>query len=224
MTGTSADDIAMEFRKRIVDGIWPDGTRIPPERDLAKEFDVARNTVRRACDLLQQDNLLARYVGRGTYITAATKSGSLADIAARMEGTSPADMMEIRLFLEPEAAAFAATNATSAELSDIATAHHNAVAATDMPTFEQWDTEFHKLVFDCSRNQLLREINNILTFLRNQGPWFEMKKRSFSDDRRLRYCDEHARIVDALNRRLPSEAHAAMRAHLVTVQKNILGR
>jgi DNA-binding FadR family transcriptional regulator len=224
MTRTSADDIAVELRNRIEDGQWPDGTRIPPERDLAKEFDVARNTVRRACDLLQQDNLLARYVGRGTYVTANAKSGSLADIAVRMEGTSPADMMEIRLLLEPEAAAFAATNATSAELANIEAAHLNAVAANDMPTFEQWDTEFHKLVFDCSRNELLREINNILTFLRNQGPWFEMKKRSFSNERRLRYCDEHARIVEALNHRLPNEARDAMHAHLITVQKNMLGR
>jgi DNA-binding FadR family transcriptional regulator len=224
MTRTSADDIAVELRNRIKDGRWPDGKRIPPERDLAKEFDVARNTVRRACDLLQKDNLLARYVGRGTYVTANAQCGSLADIAARMAGTSPADMMEIRLLLEPEAAAFAATNATSAELANIEAAHLNAVAAPDMPTFEKWDTEFHKLLFDCSRNELLREINNILTFLRNQGPWFEMKKRSFSDERRLCYCDEHARIVYALNHRLPGEAREAMHAHLVTVQRNMLGR
>lgn len=224
MTRTSAEDIAAELRTRIAQGIWSDGARIPPERDLAEEFDVARNTIRRACDLLQQDNLLARYVGRGTYVIAQSKAHSLADIAVRMEGTSPADMMEIRLLLEPEAAAFAATNATSAELADIEAAHHNAVAATDMPTFEQWDTEFHKLLFACSRNELLREINNVLTFLRNQGPWFEMKKRSFSDERRLRYCDEHARIVDALNKRLPGEARDAMHAHLMTVQKNMLGR
>ncbi|PTB87488.1 FadR family transcriptional regulator [Thalassospira xiamenensis] len=224
MTGTSADNIAVELRSRIDDGRWPDGTRIPPERDLAKEFDVARNTVRRACDLLQQENLLARYVGRGTYVTAKAKSGSLSYIAARMEGASPADMMEIRLLLEPEAAAFAATNATSTELANIEAAHLNAVAATDMPTFEKWDTEFHKLVFDCSRNELLREINNILTFLRNQGPWFEMKKRSFSNERRLHYCEEHARIVEALNHRLPNEARDAMHAHLITVEKNMLGR
>lgn len=219
----NAESIAAELRGRVAAGEWSGGKRLPTERDLAEQYGVARNTVRRAFDQLEADGLLARQVGRGTYLQEAPKNG-IAEIVQRMEGTSPADMMEVRLLLEPAAAAFAATNASSSALAAIGAAHEAAIGATDMPTFEHWDAEFHHRIFSCTRNDLLREIHEVLRVLRDQPKWFEMKKRSFAEARRLQYCEEHAQILDALNSRHPEQASAAMRAHLLTVQHNLLGR
>ena len=223
MARRSSDDIAASLRKNISAGVWAETGKLPTERELAATHDVARNTVRRAFDRLEAEGVLTRHVGRGTYINTASRD-PLSEIAARMLGASPADMMEIRMLVEPAAAAFAATNASASQLAAIEAAHLKAIAAVDMPEFEHWDTELHQLVFECARNDLLREIHNILRVLRNQPPWFEMKKRSFSEERRQHYCDEHERLVVALRNRLSDEAEHAMRAHLVTVQKNILGR
>src|SRR5918992_1594213 len=41
------------------------GTRLPPERDLARRARVSRETVRRALDSLERRGLLTRRVGRG---------------------------------------------------------------------------------------------------------------------------------------------------------------
>lgn len=218
-----ADDIATALRKRIDAGEWRGAGRMPAERDLAAEFGVARNTVRRAVGFLEEDGTVTRHVGRGTFVTSAS-TNTLAAIVARMEGTSPADMMEIRQLLEPAAAAFAATNASIAELNAVRRAHEAAVAASDMPSFEQWDAEFHHCVFACSRNEFLKEIHNLMRMLRNQAPWFEMKKRSFSEERRLTYCAEHQVVLDALLRRDPETARMAMLTHLQTVARNLLGR
>ncbi len=222
MRGNS-DGIAEELRKRVDAGEWSGARRLPTERDLAAEYGVARNTVRRAFDQLEADGLLKRRVGRGTYLRGEENDG-IAVIVRRMEGTSPADMMEVRLLLEPAATGFAATNASSAALAAIAEAHDRATDATDMPEFEAWDAEFHHRIFTCTRNDLLREFHEVLRVLRDQPRWFEMKARSFAEDRRLRYCQEHAKIIDALNARHPEQAAAAMRAHLLTVQQNLLGQ
>jgi DNA-binding FadR family transcriptional regulator len=141
-----------------------------------------------------------------------------------MEGTSPADMMEIRRLLEPAAAAFAATNASNSELNAVREAHETARDSTDMPTFEHWDAEFHHRIFACSRNDFLKEIHNLMRILRNQSPWFEMKKRSFSEERRQTYCREHEAILEALTMRDPESARGAMQIHLETVGHNLLGR
>ncbi|MDQ0470368.1 FadR/GntR family transcriptional regulator [Labrys wisconsinensis] len=218
-----AADIARSLRRRIEAGEWADGRRVPPERDLAADFGVARNTVRRAMQLLEEDGAVSREVGRGTFVRP-DGAPSLAAAVARMEGASPADMMEIRLLLEPSAAAFAATNASVAEILAVEEAHRSACAATDMPRFEQWDAELHHRIFACSRNDLLREIHNLLRLLRNQSPWYEMKKRSFSEERRTIYCREHALVVEAVRARDPEAARAAMQAHLRTVAANMLGR
>ncbi|TIT55904.1 MAG: FadR family transcriptional regulator, partial [Mesorhizobium sp.] len=135
-----------------------------------------------------------------------------------------ADMMEIRQLLEPAAASFAATNASAMELNAVREAHKIACEAQDMPTFEHWDAEFHHRIFACSRNEFLKEIHNLMRILRNQAPWFEMKKRSFSEERRGIYCSEHQTVLDALLRRDPESASQAMLAHLKTVERNLLGR
>lgn len=218
-----ASDIAGALRKRISSGEWADLGRMPPERDLAVEFGVARNTIRRAVSLLEEDGTVTKQSGRGTFLQAEQKD-TIAKAIARMEGTSPADMMEIRLLLEPSAAQFAATNASLGELNLVREAHQIACNSTDMPEFEHWDAEFHNRIFSCSRNDFLKEIHNVMRILRNQAPWFEMKRRSFSEERRANYCEEHAFILDALLRRDPEGARVAMLAHLQTVEKNLLGR
>jgi DNA-binding FadR family transcriptional regulator len=218
-----ATDIAHALKKRIDAGEWLEHGRIPPERDLADEFGVARNTVRRAVGLLEENGTVSRQVGRGTFLVAANVD-TMAAAISRMEGASPADMMEIRQLLEPAAAAFAATNASVGELNAVRDAHVMATNATDLPLFEQWDAEFHHRIFSCSRNEFLKEIHSLMRILRNQSPWFEMKKRSFSEERRTTYCAEHQAVLDALMSRNPEAARAAMLGHLHTVARNMLGR
>jgi DNA-binding FadR family transcriptional regulator len=218
-----AETIARSLKARIDRGEWGNGTRIPPERELAASFGVARNTIRRAIGLLGESAQIRRVIGRGTFIEA-NGSGSLNEVVSRILGASPADMMEIRQLLEPSAAAFAATNASAAELGSVVAAHRQAEAATDLAEFEQWDAEFHHRVFACSRNELLREIHNILRLVRNQAPWLDMKRRAFSEQRRLAYCREHQALVDALMRRNPEAARTAMLAHLRSVEVNLFDR
>src|SRR5215210_4184524 len=108
---------------------------------------------------LEDEGMVVRQVGRGTFVSASARP-SMAEVIRRIDGASPADMMEVRLLLEPAAAAFAATHASLEELAAVQEAHRLASAAADMPTFETWDTEFHHRIVGCSRNDLFREIHN----------------------------------------------------------------
>jgi GntR family transcriptional regulator, hexuronate regulon transcriptional repressor len=218
-----AVEIASTLKERISAGEWAAGGQIPPERELAAEFGVARNTVRRAVEFLENEGTLVRHVGRGTFL-ASTDPASLSAVVNRMLGTSPADMMEARQLLEPAAAFFAATNASTGELSAVREAHDTACMSSDMPEFEYWDAELHHRIFACSRNDFLKEMYNLMRIVRNQTPWFEMKRRSFSPERRSNYCHEHEAIIDALFRRDPDGARSAMLVHLNTVERNLLGR
>ncbi len=217
-----ADDVARQLRQRIEAGEWAAMGRMPPERELADDYGVARNTMRRAVSLLEEDGIVSRQVGRGTFLSKPD-ANSFAGIIGRIKGTSPADLMELRLLLEPAAAAAAATTASDAQLEAIGLAHRNACQAGDMPAFEDWDAVFHQKIFDCTRNELLRETHNLLRLLRNQPLWFDMKKRAFSEERMRHYCAEHEALLDALMRRDREAARNAMTAHLKTVQRNLLG-
>jgi GntR family transcriptional regulator len=61
--------VAEHIAARIHAGELTGGQRMPPERDLAAEYGVAYNTIRKSADLLRQQGLIITMHGRGTYVT-----------------------------------------------------------------------------------------------------------------------------------------------------------
>jgi GntR family transcriptional regulator, arabinose operon transcriptional repressor len=65
--------IADELRAGIVSGIFAQGVKLPSDFELSKQFDSSRLTVIRAVRLLEEEGLLERKAGSGTYIGARTQ-------------------------------------------------------------------------------------------------------------------------------------------------------
>lgn len=91
------------LRQHLVDvidqGLAPH-SKLPPERELAVEFDVSRLTVRRALDLMEQDGLVYRVQGAGTFVASPriTKSVELTSFSEdmRARGLEPGSSTLIR--------------------------------------------------------------------------------------------------------------------------------
>jgi DNA-binding FadR family transcriptional regulator len=215
-------DIAISLSERIKAGEWSAKNVLPNERALAEHYGVARNTIRRAMDTIERDGLISREVGRGTMIKEQ-QSSEMIDIMQRIAGTSPLDIMNMRLIIEPQAAASAATNASESELKNIRLAHEGAIASSTIETFEQADSEFHRRIFMSTRNEFLHNLHDMLLAIRGRQPMVEIRRRNFSEERRLEYCDQHEAIVDALVARDSNGAAKAMRAHLVARSRNLFG-
>lgn len=64
--------VADDIERDIASGALRPGTRLPTEDELAVQYGVARNTVRRAVEALRERGLLETFHGRGTYVA---KSG-----------------------------------------------------------------------------------------------------------------------------------------------------
>ena len=56
------------LRERIAKGGWQAGTRLPSERELVHEFGCARMTVHRALRELEEEGLIERRQGSGSYV------------------------------------------------------------------------------------------------------------------------------------------------------------
>lgn len=61
--------VASRAEARIASGEWQEGDRLPPERQLCREFDVSRSTLRQALGELEERGLISRHQGRGTFVT-----------------------------------------------------------------------------------------------------------------------------------------------------------
>lgn len=222
MARIGAEEIKASLLARMARGEWSDGRRLPPERDLAAEYGAARNTVRKALDAISSEGRVTRAVGQGTFI--AQEAAEFGEIMKNVTGVSPADLMAVRMIVEPQAAALAATTASSADLDLIAEAHLRATAETDTTPFEHWDAVFHQRIFAAARNELLLSLHDILRVVRNRNPWIELKRKTFSENRRLDYCAQHAAILAALQNRDADGAAATMRGHMEAIHTNLFGR
>jgi DNA-binding FadR family transcriptional regulator len=220
-----ASDIARSLRERIAAAEWSTTSALPNERALSAEYGVARNTMRRAISTLVEAGLVSRHVGRGTIIHAERNDSpdDLAPIVRKLSGTSPLDIMNMRILIEPAAAAAAAANANADEIAGIAAAHRAASAETEMEPFQLWDVAFHERIFAATRNELLRNLSEILAVMRTRGSMVEVRRRGFSEVRRQEYCRQHGAILDAIAARDSEAAAAAMRAHLVAQSGNLFG-
>lgn len=67
--------LATLFRRRIESGVWRTGEQIPTIDDLVEETGVARATVRQALGLLEDEGLLARFRGKGTFVLERKSDG-----------------------------------------------------------------------------------------------------------------------------------------------------
>jgi DNA-binding FadR family transcriptional regulator len=195
------------------------GGKLPTERDLAGHLAAPRSEVRRALANLERDGLITRHVGRGTFLTEAAShrfSGAPPD-------TSPAEIMQVRLTVEPPIAALAARLANQADLDRITGYLEAGGRSGSYEDFETQDSHLHRAIAQAAHNGLLMTMFDVMSTARALPVWGSLKRRTSTPARRAGYHEQHTRIVTALSERDPAGAEAAMRAHLRDVSDNMLG-
>ncbi len=153
--------------------------------------------------------------------SASQTEADLLAVMTSIAGSSPLDVMRVRMIVEPQAAAVAAANARETDLETIRHAHQMALVSLEKDAFEGWDGEFHKRIFESTRNDFLTTLHDILLAIRSRPQWIELKRKTFSAARRVQYCEEHAAILNAIEGRDAQAAAETMRAHMLAVQQNM---
>ncbi|MBX3611311.1 MAG: FadR family transcriptional regulator [Hydrogenophaga sp.] len=205
-------------------GRWRAGDRLPTERELSVDFDVSRTTVRKALLELKEQGLIEQTVGSGTFVadqTAARLTRRVSQDAA--QHTSPADLMEARLALEPAIIDMAIRNATVADLKRMDQCCDEAEAAQTLEAFEHWDAELHQAIADAAHNSFVADVFTLMKTVRAQGDWGQLKKKSVTPERRLAYQREHRAVVAALRDRDAARARSLTLEHLLHVRQSLLG-
>jgi GntR family transcriptional regulator len=61
--------LAELLEEEIVSGRWVPGTRVPSENELGARYGLSRTTIRQALARLEQEGLVSREKGRGTFVS-----------------------------------------------------------------------------------------------------------------------------------------------------------
>jgi DNA-binding FadR family transcriptional regulator len=150
-------------------------------------------------------------------VAANHGSADLVVLLRRLMDAGPSDIFIVRQIVEPQAAAAAVSNGTGADIAAIVEAHEKAVASETLDGFEHWDAALHRRIFAATRNELLINLQDILSAIRDKPSWRRIKNSTITRDVQAKYCGEHAAIVEAIASRSAQDAHAAMKRHLLSV-------
>ena len=214
------EQIVQQIEGSILKGELGEGSQLPAERDLAKQFGVSRTAVREAIKALQEKGLVDAFPGRGTFVTNGTSNSmrrSLDRIIKSGDADGWAYLVEVREILEPEIAALAAVRADEQDLAAMREAIEVMDKANrDSDAYIEADLDFHLTLAEAAANPIvLSLIDSIVGLLREQ------RLRIFRlDGSPERGQIHHRRILDAIERRNPQEARTAMRAHLLQVRED----
>lgn len=204
-------DIALEqIRRRIDDGSWPLGQRLPPEPELAEILGMSRNTVREAVRVLTFSGVLEVRQGDGTYVRAC--ADPLATMLALARGSID-QALEARGVIEVEAARLAALRRDDGDIAALRVALEASAGVHDLD-LEQYiarDLAFHQRVVDSAHNPLLSELYRYFSQVIGAG-----LRQTISDPARPQPSfDLHRQLLDAIERGDAEAAAAANRALLI---------
>lgn len=221
--------IAQQLQERILNGDYPQGSVLPPERELAKQLGVSRSSVREAVIALEVEGWVEVKIGSGIYIrsrpyptahSSAIKpiDPELAPYLSPSEEIPPFSLLSARRYLEPEIAALAAENHTPEMLSAIQQAYMMNVQDNFAgSTTHAGDRLFHIRIAEASGNDAYAEIMRHLLG-HSYGEMFSALQRYYTpEDMPLRSQVEHLTILAALQQRKAEAAREAMQAHLDSV-------
>lgn len=216
---TGAAGLFNRMRAAIVNGDYAYNERLPSERALAEQFSVARGTVRAALDQLEQANFVRKKVGSGTFINYDIK----ADQDAISEETSPLNLIETRLAIEPYIVKLVVSNANHRELRKLEQALDKVVNCQQDPdSFSSADEAFHLMLANCSQNPLLIWMYQRINDIRSHTQWSHRKHNILTPEKIDLYNQQHSTLIDAIIRRDMESAINLMVQHLNQAKKDLL--
>lgn len=220
-------DATYAFRQALLtklqSGQWDRGDRLPTEREFCEQFQLSRTTVRKVLGELKESGWLHQTVGSGTYVSEQAPLPVQQMTAIRVgQVTSPAELMQARLVLEPAIIELVIGNATVGDFDRIEACCDHAEAAVEHEEFEQWDGRFHEAIAVAAHNSIVSSVFQLMNDARAHGEWGLLKKRSLTDERRQTYQAEHRALLNALRERDPTRAREVLTSHLVGVRNNLL--
>ena len=161
-----ADIVGSQLKESIFEGQYKSGQRIPSEHQLVEMFGVSRLRVREAIRDLERTGLLEVKRGPlGGAFVLPMKHDSVSRIikdVLRLGKANVADIMEVRLGIEPVVAGLAAERRNEEDLEMLARGLKAIPEDPGGDEYVAWNVDFHRLVARVSHNPMYEIMVNIL--------------------------------------------------------------
>ncbi len=221
------EEISDQIKEGIHSGLLQSGDKLPPERELARQFNVSRMAVREAFRVLEDSGFI--YIVKGSNGGAFVKAPETSDVIKSVKnfsvrgGVTFGQIIEARLMIELSSLELLIERITDGELKEL----ERNINITDQylregfsPSYLQ--TNFHVILARSLRNPLLETflvttMNLIVSFF-GKGDPDDIIKYSFKN------LKEHRRIFHAIARKDLAAAKRMLKMHILNVPPPMKGK
>jgi GntR family transcriptional regulator, transcriptional repressor for pyruvate dehydrogenase complex len=219
-----SESVADQIRKAILSGSLEPGHKLPPEREMAAQFETSRVALREALRSLEQEGLIHIRRGYGGGASVADFDNALRALAdslntvVKLGQAKSANLTEVRNMLEPVMARRAALRATAADLQaieEIVLAQEEELRAGELS--RKYDMEFHRRVANACHNPIL----TIVVSAVNESIREAIYRSRLTREMRRQVVSCHREIFDAIASHDEALAGSIMEDHVAAVQRHV---
>jgi GntR family transcriptional repressor for pyruvate dehydrogenase complex len=197
------------------------GAVLPSESELARRFSVSKPVIREALGRLAAIGALDIRQGRPA-VVSELNSGPLREffaLAAQMKPEGLREAVELRRVIETPVAALAAERATDADIEELRALLDDMTRQTDIEGWIEADIRFHLGIARVARNGLISFLMDALQETMRFTTRSLQKERGPRDpSQRMK---NHIAVFEAIERRDPAAAAAAMTLHFAASKEII---
>lgn len=208
--------IAEQLRALISQGEFAAGTRLPAERDLAKQLGVSRPSVREALIAMEVGGWVEVRTGSGVYVLDRTaRVNATKEAPVELTEWGPLELIRARRVVEGEIASMAASQARRKDRDAMRGAIDAMVADANRGVLPlDGDRAFHTAIVEACGNVVL--IETVQSFWDSRrGPLFTRLGGYFETMKSWQSAiAEHEAIFAAICAHDGPAARAAMHAHM----------
>ncbi|WP_417763683.1 pyruvate dehydrogenase complex transcriptional repressor PdhR [Shewanella sp.] len=218
-------DVIMErLEQMILEGSLKPGQKLPPERELALQFEVSRPSLREAIQKLEAKGLLLRRQGGGTYVKEQLWK-SMADPIMELMLSDPEsqyDLLEFRHATEGMMAYFAALRGTDADMENLENMLEQVEQAQGIDAVATAIVNFYRAIAEASHNVAMLHLVLSLTSVLHKNVAQNLELLSHREEASSE-ANEHRRdLLAAIVRRDPEAAREASNEHLSYIEEVML--
>jgi len=213
---TLANRVTHQIQELIINGHLQLGDRLPPERELARQFGVSRTVIREAVRALVAKSLLEVQPGSGTIVRSPTPQSVAQSMTLLLRAAQPEvdydKVHEVRRLLEIEIAGKAAMRRSAEDLAELeAILLEGSETQDDPDCFPECDVAFHSALAHATHNELfpllLDSMADIMVKVRQMG--FQVPGMP------ARALKHHRSVFEQVKAGQAEGARQAMREHLI---------
>jgi DNA-binding FadR family transcriptional regulator len=200
----------------IVSGQYREGATLPGDAEMMRIFGVSRTVLREALKTLSAKGLIEARAKIGTRVRHKDQWNLFdPDVLAWHFEAGPdidflASLAEVRMAIEPEAAAHAAQRRSEQQAAVLLERVEMMAASDTSESFAKHDLEFHRAVADASGNPFVRSISALVELALTAA--FTISSPVEDGSAFTRTVQIHREIAEGIRDADPEKARSSMRA------------